>query len=458
VVHGSCVVKYARFARIQQKLAHVEIFLHHGRVPSSWIIALCALAAVSGAGTQAWAEDAGSSGSASAALGAGVIDARAATSLDLGVDVAGEHYAMGLGARLRWVISGDSAGGFRAEDWDDRSEWASLVRYLTYARAHGTVDVALALGQLGGVTLGHGSLVDGYSAGLDVDHRHLGVALQVRGERVAGEFLLDDLVAPRIAGTRMGWRTRGSTFVLDAGASVVTDLAAEQAAAGAAGAMSTTMSTVVPVAALDGRAQWLTRDGRWGGALYTDVVAIADIAVGAHLGISGYGTLFSGTRVSLRGELRGGSDHYIPGWFGPFYELDRRVALMGPEIPTDGMDSQLEVARRGGLAGWGGLVEAQVHVPEIGDFAVYYARRAQLADHLVVRANVPFLRDVQGAAWLAAEVGDGADAWILASEIRARVNARWFVSAELSRLYIQRDTALEPILTGLVTFGATVGL
>lgn len=368
------------------------------------------------------------------------------------MDVAGEHYAMGVGARLRWVISDGPEGGFRAEDWDERSEWASLVRYLTYARMHGTADVALAVGQLGGITLGHGSLMDGYSAGLDVDHRHLGAALRVHGERLSGEFLLDDLVAPRITGSRLGWRTHGSGFTLDAGASVIMDLSAEETA----GAMST--STLLPVAALDGRAQWTTRDRRWGGALYTDLVAIADIAVGAHVGISGYGTLSSNTRVSLRGELRRGSGGYIPGWFGPFYELDRRAAPMGTEASTARTGSQLDIARRGGLAGWGGLAEARVELPDMGEFAVYYARRAQLADHLVVRATVPFLRDIQGAAWLAAEVGEGADAWILSSEIRARLNARWFASAELSRLYIDRDAVIEPILTGLITFGATVGL
>ncbi len=110
-----------------------------------------------------------------------------AATIDLGFDVDGHGAALGMGGRLRW-LAGD---GVRGEDWDELSEWVGIVRYFTWI-THPQLDGAdptrppppdelrgaLAIGRLGGVVLGHGSVIDGFTTGLDVDHGQVGA--QVR--------------------------------------------------------------------------------------------------------------------------------------------------------------------------------------------------------------------------------------------------------------------------------------
>lgn len=392
-------------------------------------------------------------GVASGALGAGMFDAQAAVSLDLGIDLAGRHYTMGLGARVRLLFS----DGLRTEDWDERSEWATLVRYLSYRRAHDRVQVDLAIGELGGATLGHGVLFDGYSSGLDVDHRHLGAQLRVSdvtiaGEDFTGEGVIDDLLAPRLFGVRGYWQRGGDTRRLQVGLSSALDVSAPVADG------VETAEEVLPTVALEGQLEWSQFDQELAGAVYGDAVAIAAMAVGLHLGLRGRARVRERATIGVRGELRLGSGSYIPGWMGPLYEINRRVQGLGPSAPMSARASQLDVARAGGLGGLGGLAEVQVSVDDVGSATVYYARRAGLPDQLVARVAVPYFRAVQGAAWLATEVGAGAETWVLASEVRARINARFFASAEFAHLYGERADELTAVWSAMATFGATLDL
>lgn len=393
----------------------------------------------------------GQTSSASGAIGAGAFDGNATVSLDVGVDVAGERYAMGLGGRLNWLLS----GGFRSADWDERSEWANIVRYLTYARDHDNAAVTLAIGQLGGVSLGDGALIDNYSAGLNLDHRHQGIHVGVQASRFAVEAVLDDLIAPRIAGVRGEFRVPRATRTLSLGASTVADFQAPEH--DDTGVME---DTTVPMLAAHGRIALNTPDRRISGAVYADAVFISTIASGLHIGLSGESMVSESTTVSLRGELRVGSDSYIPGWIGPLYEIQRRV-MRTHDDSMAGFDSQLDIARAGELGGLGGLIASRLRMPTIGDFAVHYARRSGLPDQLATRVTMPYFRNIQSAVWAAVEFGDDAEAWILASELRARLpqlHPRLFASAEVSRLYVDRDPSLEPIWTITVTFGATLDI
>lgn len=99
----------------------------------SWVCAACLWALTP---DSAFAQQANASGS----VGAGVFDSEPAAAVDIGFDVAGAEYAMGFGARLYWLAS----SGFREEDWDERSEWAGLLRYLTYVRDHSDVRASFA--------------------------------------------------------------------------------------------------------------------------------------------------------------------------------------------------------------------------------------------------------------------------------------------------------------------------
>ncbi len=406
-----------------------------------WTVTLVALTATAGSST-AIAQDA----SASGALGAGMFDARAAATVDVGVDAAGQHYAMGFGARLRWVDS----MGFRAEEWDALSEWVRILRYLNYRREDAEIRATLAVGELGGVTVDRGTLVDGYSSGLDIDHRHLGMQLRVENSRYGAEAVVDDLVAPRLAALRTHWQSPAPLSTIELGATLAADFAAPESGV----AMAET--TVVPLLSVSGRYQRRDPKHDLVGGLYTELAVISTLAAGVHLGLEGAGfsRRLGGTRFAVMGEIRLGTDSYLPGWIGPLYEIDRYQL----HTSIGGAASQLEVARAGGLAGLAHKVSFTATTPRLGQGRLSYIGRSGVADLLVAHVTVPYFHAVQGGISTAAEVGEDADTWVVAAELRARISRRYYASIEAARLYRRETAALAATWIASASFGARMGL
>jgi len=427
---------------------------------------------VDGPGTEG-RDEASSSGHyepwASGAVGAGVFAGELSAAVDLSLDLAGPRYAIGFGARLRWM----RAEGFRDSEWDEISEWASLLRYLTYERESGEVRASFALGQLGGVVLGHGSVIDGYAAGIHVDHRRLGAGFRLEGSRLGVESLIDDLVSPRIVGARAYGYRWVDRVRLDAGLTGVADLVApgvmpDGADGGAGGEPG---QETVGFAVLDGSVRAYSADRRVSGGLYLDLVAggapgvSRTAAAGFHTGATGE-AMIAGARVTLRSELQVGSDRYIGNWFGPLYERGRSH--------FQGSRSQLEVARAGGLGGPGGAVDAAIVHPRLGELQAAYRWRPGLGGLLHGRLGMPYLREIQGALWGAVEstgpragesgaisepiidpiMGGDRHNWIVAGEMRVRLPRQLFATAELSRLYRDDDGGgLPSVWTAMIGIG-----
>src|SRR5690606_24695767 len=61
----------------------------------------------------------------------------------------------------------------RTEDWDEVSDWARLAGYVQYGRFG--EPYVVRYGELDGVTIGHGSLVNRYYNTIDIDHYQGGV-------------------------------------------------------------------------------------------------------------------------------------------------------------------------------------------------------------------------------------------------------------------------------------------
>jgi hypothetical protein len=445
----------------------------------SWLVALSAPAA-------AMAQQASASGS----LGAGMFGSDAAASAELGVDVAGERWALGIGGRLRWVAD----EGVRTRDWDEPSEWATLVRYLMYTRAPAGPDdnrdgdgvgVAAVMGQLGGVSLGHGALIQGYTTGLDVDHRGLGAQVRVARGSLGFEGLIDDVIAPRVAGVRGSWQHEAQHHALAAGVSAAADFTAPRTVTAAGMPVPTIMpmtkidSAFLPMAALDGSAglydhspghspgqsPGASADGarRIAGTLHAELAAISTIAAGLHLGL----TLEAGlgaTRLWGHGAVSVGTAGYVPGWVGPLYERDR--VQLG-EAP--GSASQLDRATAGGLGHVGSRVAAGGRHELWGEVELQYAQRPGLPGLATARLAAPYFRDVQGALWGAMETGEpgqtgepGGPARVLALELRARLPRGLFVTAEAARLYRAADGmaappgALAPWWLATLALGASI--
>lgn len=365
--------------------------------------------------------------SAAGFLGVGMFDDRPATTFDVGVDVAGESYAFGLGARLRYL----AGTGVRSEDWDSPSEIARLLRYLDYTGA-GSVRATVAVGELGGVRLGHGSIVDGYTSSLDVDHGHVGAQLRAayRGVRLAA--MIDDVIAPRIAGMRV--------------AADLGDVVAATTVAVDMTAPSMDGPVVVPIAGVDLELAGASDDGLFAGALYSDVVA-SRTGAGLHLGAGGSVALGdTDARLGMRGEVRLATRGHVPGWIGPLYERARR--------------QRVDDARRGSAGGAGGLAEVSLAIPGLGDVVGHYASRPGAPRLATVGVRAPHLRGAQVAMWAAAEVGGSAPSRALAVETRARLPGAMFIVFEVARLYrgdAMDPVGLRPMWIGTAAVGAVVG-
>ncbi len=378
----------------------------------------------------------------SGSLGAGMFGPQPATTAEVGIDVAGTGYALGLGARGRWL----SSDGFRGEDWDELSEQARVVRYATAAWSEGVEGgsaVSAALGELGGVSLGHGSIIDGYSSGLDVDHGHLGAQARAESGRLAAELVVDDLVAPRIGGARVA---AAAGEQMAAGVSIAGDRVAPAMDGG---------SAAVAAIALDGELRAGSRGDQARGALRADAVGVVGLGAGLHAGASGDALVAEGVRLGARAELRAGSRHYVPGWVGPLYEIERRQ--MGPA--GGAMEAgELEVARGGGLAGIGAAGAVTVDATGFASGEVGIAARRGLADVVTARLLAPFHDRFQAGLWSAAALaGSRLDALALAAEVRLELPDRLFVRGDAARLVREEEGLLRPVWLVQLALGASLG-
>lgn len=426
----------------------------------SWLVAPWLLAAPAPAGAQ--------EASASGSLGGGLFGADAAATADVGVDVAGERYALGLGGRLRWVAS----EGVRTRDWDEPSEWATLVRYLVYARAFPAAPgagpgqdtrISAALGPLGSARLGHGALIHGYTTGLDVDHRRLGAQVRVDGPGFGAEGLIDDVVAPRVAGARGYWQRHGAHQALSLGLSAAADFAAPRTVPATGPGMDAPGrdSEILPMVALDGSFglhHGSERPGDWrlAGAVHAELAAISTVAAGLHLGLALEAELGL-TRLSAEGALAVGTDGYAQGWVGPLYERDRVQLGEDPGAAT-----QLDRARAGGFGRVGSTFGLTGQRPGLGELELSYVQRPGVPDVMLARLAAPYFHAVQGALWAAVETRGGARA--MAMELRVRLPRRLFATVEAARLYRAAEDmtappgALAPWWLATLSVGATLDL
>jgi hypothetical protein len=379
--------------------------------------------------------------SASAGLGAGAIADRAVAALDLGVDTAGHRWALGLGARLRFA-----EGGLRAADWDEASEVARVVRYALGALDLGAVELSLAAGELGAVGFGRGLAVAGYGAGVDADHGHVGAWARAAGAGLVIDAVVDDVVAPRLAFARVA-RDGG---LVELGGTLALDRALPEAAmlGGPRGDGSLALLAADAAAVAD-------QGGvRIGG--FAEAALLAGPALGVGLSVGGLGRVAVGDGdLAARAGLLVASAHFVPGWFGPLYEIERR-SVTGPRT----LGPLGQVARDGGLGGVAALGEVAVTAPTYGSLAVSVLGRPALADVVAARAALPSFHAAQAALTAAAALdGDRLDAAALAAELRVRLPARLYGTAEVSRLYYEAPATgeLAAAYGAMLSVGAVVG-
>lgn len=405
---------------------------------------ICGVALAALAPARAWAD-----GTASAGVGAGALGDRAMAALDLGVDASGERWALGLGTRLRFVD-----GDLVDSDWDESSDVARVLRYATALRPIGPVDLAVAAGELGGVRLGRGLIVAGYGAGVDADHGHLGAVIRGIGQEHELELMFDDVVAPRFAVARLERADRDRTY----GVTAATDWQLPASGMGPDGERE------IGILGIDAQIGGSRNGARGGGFVELAMQFGAAVGVGLCAGILGE-LENDRVRATARLGFSLGSDHFVPGWFGPLYEVERR-GLPGaatPEVPmaADAMDATLPLIDRaaaGGLAGPAPLLGFDLTIADLGELAVTHLGRPGLPDVSSLRLAAPYFRDAQAAVSGAVAWGNGrTESAALAGELRVRLPSRMYAAFEVARLYRDGERGLYPVWTGLLSLGAVVG-
>ena len=330
-----------------------------------------------------------------AELGAGLLDGDAYTLLLPYLEWSIGKFHTGLNAplRLRVYDGGQPAAGptpgLRQEDWNGWSNKTRILRFAEWGEPGEPVHVRL--GELNGVTLGHGTIVGRYYNNVDIDHYRTGALVEVDGGVVGGKAFLNSVLDPYLAGGRLFWRplaegSTAKTFMI--GLSFVGDFGPRP---------DYYFNTGLPFRpaefGLDAEVQ-VWRGSTVAVLSYLDAntlaipVPTAFGAAGAHLGVlTQISQLPGNTALSVRLEGRVVGPGYVPTYFDSIYDIGRWHAL-GPEYPLEfhaggmlglefatpgnGLVSvQAEVEpRQGGLLAW-------VILPEIEGLQLraHYARR-----------------------------------------------------------------------------------
>jgi len=124
--------------------------------------------------------------------------------LDFALDLGKIGFGVRVPLRIR-VIDEDpqdneSASVFRKEDWDEFADYLKIIRYFRYG--HKGEIVYLMLGDLPGVRLGHGTIVNRYYNNVDMDHYKMGLAIDINTDYGGVETLINHLIDPNLIGGR----------------------------------------------------------------------------------------------------------------------------------------------------------------------------------------------------------------------------------------------------------------
>jgi len=226
-------------------------------------------------------------------------------------------------------------GTIRRADWDETNDYLRALRFVEYGDEESSARVRI--GEIGGHTVGHGTIVNDYFNVVTPDQHRTGATVNVEAGGWGGEALVSDLTGPSVVGGRVRvrpWELSGSESWgrrLTVGATVVGDLSAPTGLRRTPGQQPVPRSVRLPrvesdrataVGGVDLSVNALDRESA-AVAPYTDLNLHFDLGVGLHAGVRA--ELEASDRVDFEGrfEFRSLTGRYLPEYFGPLYEIDR---------------------------------------------------------------------------------------------------------------------------------------
>lgn len=154
------------------------------------------------------------SGLLGVSLGLGELDGDLFTTLRFRLNLHREGWGLGLGLPLRFRLDdrepealGDHLGLLREQDWDHWSDFLKILRYAYVGAPDRTGPYHARIGELHGLTIGHGSIVHRYYNGFDIDRFRLGTNARIQAGPFGAEIVASDLLRAGgdlgLAGTRL---------------------------------------------------------------------------------------------------------------------------------------------------------------------------------------------------------------------------------------------------------------
>lgn len=344
----------------------------------------------------------------------------------------------------------------RTEDWDEFSDYLKLLRFVQWGRYS---DPTYArIGELTGISMGHGTVVDRYYNVITVDNYKMGLHTRLDFGYGGLEFMADHVAPPNLVGLRGFIRPgaiAGTTSDILAkptvGVFVVGDFDAPTLLSTRADGSLRTDTTKLR-AAETGAATFYGLDFDWEVfanehvALkpYFDLVGFNDEGAGTHLGLMSNFYLPSDVRLDTRIEWRFATENYQPAYFNPMYEVERFSFLGAPKLAA--VRNGAPGGERHGFYGSidldiGGYINAGV---------TYEDYQGSNNSNFLARVSLPYIAFVKFAAFYtkrnfseAADLGN-LDNALLVALARFKIWGPLYASAEYARQWrLQEDGAYE---------------
>jgi hypothetical protein len=129
-------------------------------------------------------------------------------SLALRLNFDREMWGVGVQVPLRFRLidrdpkTNDFGGILRREDWDEVSDFLRIIRYVYVGQADKKGPFYVRIGELSGLTVGHGTIMYRYFNGLDRDVWHTGFNGALNVGAFGAETVVGDVVDPYVIGAR----------------------------------------------------------------------------------------------------------------------------------------------------------------------------------------------------------------------------------------------------------------
>ncbi|MCA9516507.1 MAG: hypothetical protein KC635_16315, partial [Myxococcales bacterium] len=360
----------------------------------------------------------------------------------------------------------------RREDWDEPGDFARILQFVQFGATND--PYFFRVGELYGITIGHGSLVNRYFNTVDVDHYQPGVFALADFDFVGGEILLDNLLDPEILVGRA--YLRPLTFFdglprwlrwLKVGTTVGADFRAPLALAESGGGVYANpdwepvvlSDEVAGLFGLDLEVP-VVSEPHFDLVPYTDVATVDGKGAGFHLG--SYVNIRFTTKTSLRMRLeyRFLGDRYEAGYISPFYEIERYSFQNG--------DPKLARLRAGEVGGGGSgfHFEGDLRIAKDFRWALLYTIRGGHRGHdLVTRFRLDHLGPVRLTIFFARLGFDGldnlyaADRTLWGTAVRVLLTDWFYVHGRvLTEWWLRHDETGEASFDTVVNFNVGVGI